>query len=164
MYILSDTIYTSDPSRVVPAIAVLLLSKWHMTRQECHLKYITKSSLPSFEMNYCVEWEWSLSGNAAKSPGRIERIQSVYESEASITVSMRKIKRTFLINPYYQDHFMKNSDSFGSEINNSCSQNVTNLLYRKKTLSRTSNKSFSLLELLIHSESNTFYGWSDDNF
>lgn len=91
----------SDPSSFVPATAILLLSKWHTTRQKCRLKYIAKSSLASFEIYYCVEWDWSFSGNTAKDPERFERIQSVYESEASITTRVRKIKWTCIISPYY---------------------------------------------------------------
>lgn len=77
--------------------------------------------------------------------------------KTSISVSMRKIKRICIVSPYYQDHFMKNSGAFGSEINNSCSQNVTNLLYSKKTV-----KYFRLVFFIIVSVNSyripTFYG------
>lgn len=85
----------------MPTIAILLLSKWHMRRQKCHLKYITKSSLASFEIYYCVEWDCIFSDNTAKDSERFERIQSVYGGEACITVSVGKNNWTCIINAYF---------------------------------------------------------------
>lgn len=83
----------SDPSSFMPTVAISLPSKWHMTRQKCHLKYITKSSPASFEMYYFVEWD----GNSAKDSEWLVRTQSSDGDEPCITVTVGKNNWTCII-------------------------------------------------------------------